>query len=265
MGHSSQTPVFQVLQSAKSTGRQAPIDYGNIVAGSFARRNTCICLALSSSCIVTIRWSYRSTLNWDQGLSRSSMAMRDDVKRPEERDGFRFRGGHNALDLTSTLAARLKPAPRERLQTPSDLGRWFVAAGIVPNAPNVDAGDLDEARALREGIFSLAIARLNGEDAPSARNLLNHIAAKPSSVPQLDASGGLQLAGTASALLSSVAREAVLLFGGPQAGRVRQCESATCTIFFLDTSRAGDRRWCSMAGCGNQAKVREFRRRKAAG
>ncbi|WP_198929098.1 ABATE domain-containing protein [Rhizobium sp. AC27/96] len=192
------------------------------------------------------------------------MTMRDETKRPEERDGFRFRGGHNALDLTATLAARLKPVPRERLAMPADLGRWFVAAGIVPSAPDVEVKDLEEARALREGIFAVSSARLSGEDAPSARKLLNDIAAKPSSVPQLDANAAIKFDGTVSALLSTVAREAILLLGGPQAGRVRQCESATCTIFFLDTSRAGDRRWCSMAGCGNQAKVREFRRRKAA-
>jgi predicted RNA-binding Zn ribbon-like protein len=30
----------------------------------------------------------------------------------------------------------------------------------------------------------------------------------------------------------------------------------------VDTSRSGERRWCSMAGCGNKAKVAEFRQRQ---
>jgi len=35
-----------------------------------------------------------------------------------ERDGFRFRGGHPALDLTATLLGRLKQERRELLGTP---------------------------------------------------------------------------------------------------------------------------------------------------
>lgn len=192
-------------------------------------------------------------------------AKQDDIQRSEERDGFRFRGGHDALDFTSTLAARLKPQPIERLQTPADLGRWFVAADIVSTAPDIDTNDLEKARKLREAIFALASARLIGQDAPRSRELINDVAASPSAVPQLDASGGMRLVGSVAALLATVARDAILLLGGPQSGRVKQCESPACTIFFVDTSRAGDRRWCSMAGCGNQAKVREFRKRKSAG
>ena len=169
------------------------------------------------------------------------------------------------MDFTSTLAARLKPQPIERLQTPADLGRWLVAADIVSTPPDADANDLEKAIRLREAIFALASARLAGQDAPRSRELLNDVAAWPSAAPQLDASGTLRLVGPVAALLATIARDAVHLLGGPHASRVKQCESATCTIFFVDTSRAGDRRWCSMAGCGNQAKVREFRKRKSAG
>ena len=36
--------------------------------------------------------------------------------------------------------------------------------------------------------------------------------------------------------------------------RTREC--ATCTWIFIDTSRGGQRRWCSMATCGNIEKSR---------
>lgn len=39
-------------------------------------------------------------------------------------------------------------------------------------------------------------------------------------------------------------------------GRLRRCDGAGCVLWFLDTSRNGRRRWCSMAGCGNRAKVK---------
>jgi predicted RNA-binding Zn ribbon-like protein len=36
---------------------------------------------------------------------------------------------------------------------------------------------------------------------------------------------------------------------------VRKCEGTTCTLWFLDVSKAHARRWCSMAVCGNRAKA----------
>jgi len=62
--------------------------------------------------------------------------------------------------------------------------------------------------------------------------------------------------------LISIARDAIVLFGCETSERIRQCEGETCALLFLDTSRSGDRRWCSMAGCGNKAKVADFRRRQ---
>ena len=37
--------------------------------------------------------------------------------------------------------------------------------------------------------------------------------------------------------------------------RVRRCAHPDCVLHFYDTSPRGDRRWCSMAGCGNRAKA----------
>lgn len=38
--------------------------------------------------------------------------------------------------------------------------------------------------------------------------------------------------------------------------RLRHCEGTGCILWFLDTSRNGRRRWCSMSGCGNRAKAK---------
>ena len=42
-------------------------------------------------------------------------------------------------------------------------------------------------------------------------------------------------------------------------GRIRKCAAADCILHFLDVSKGGDRRWCSMAVCGNRSKVRRHR------
>ena len=46
---------------------------------------------------------------------------------------------------------------------------------------------------------------------------------------------------------------------------VRKCESPTCTLWFLDVSKAHARRWCSMAVCGNRAKATAHRARARSG
>jgi predicted RNA-binding Zn ribbon-like protein len=180
---------------------------------------------------------------------------------PEDRDGFRFRGGCNAIDLPATLQARLSPAPRELLGSPADLARWLVSAGMATTAPEADAEDLAAARALREVIYVLAGQR-DGVAAESARATLNALAAGEPAVPQLRGDGTAMLTGSAAALLVTLAREAVQLFGTDAAGLIRQCESPTCTLYFIDASRKGGRRWCSMSACGNKAKVAGFRRRQ---
>jgi CGNR zinc finger len=53
------------------------------------------------------------------------------------------------------------------------------------------------------------------------------------------------------------------LVSGGDVGRVRRCTNPDCNILFLDTSRPGKRRWCSMATCGNQAKKANQRARHA--
>jgi predicted RNA-binding Zn ribbon-like protein len=190
--------------------------------------------------------------------------MQDPAASPsEDRDGFRFRGGGPALDLPATLGGRLKATPVERRQAPQDLARWFCAVGLAETPPAASAGDLAAAVRLREAIYALAEARIRQAPLPQgASAIVNRQARAAAAAPQLDAAGRLRLEGGAAALLATVAREAITLVGGPRAARIRQCEAEGCALLFLDTSRAGDRRWCSMAACGNKAKVAEFRRRK---
>jgi predicted RNA-binding Zn ribbon-like protein len=58
-----------------------------------------------------------------------------------------------------------------------------------------------------------------------------------------------------AALPAWTAAEDYLRLRERDAGRVRHCSGPGCVLHFYDTSRRGDRRWCSMAGCGNRAKA----------
>jgi predicted RNA-binding Zn ribbon-like protein len=62
-------------------------------------------------------------------------------------------------------------------------------------------------------------------------------------------------------LLAAVARSgADILVEGPRA-RLRICANPQCGLFFYDNSRTHQRRWCSMAVCGNRSKVAAFARK----
>ncbi|HEY1176305.1 MAG TPA: CGNR zinc finger domain-containing protein, partial [Phytomonospora sp.] len=46
--------------------------------------------------------------------------------------------------------------------------------------------------------------------------------------------------------------------------RIRKCANPDCLLWFLDVSKNGRRRWCSMEGCGNRAKAERFAERHPA-
>jgi predicted RNA-binding Zn ribbon-like protein len=192
----------------------------------------------------------------------------DDVDPDTEPDEllFRFDTGRPSLDLAITVGERWRRS-FERLRSPGDLARWLVGSGLAATPPRVTAGDLADARALREAIFRIARAAMDGRPAPLADvAAVNTWAARPDLAPRFERVGGgvhRAASGTVSAALATVARDAVDLFGGPLSERVRECAAADCSGLFLDASRARRRRWCAMATCGNRQKVTAYRRRRA--
>lgn len=69
---------------------------------------------------------------------------------------------------------------------------------------------------------------------------------------------------SAASLLEPVATALVQLLVQGDVRQIRQCEAHDCTLRFLDITKSGRRRWCSMAVCGNRMKVAAFRARKDA-
>ncbi|XVS60818.1 CGNR zinc finger domain-containing protein [Actinosynnema sp. CA-299493] len=173
-----------------------------------------------------------------------------------------FPCGDLALDFVGTLRARRSPAPQEALNTPRALDAWFVESGVADAAPGGDASDLAAAVALRESIYVLVRARLVGErDDPASVDLLNRVAALPPAVPGLGPNGRV-LTATAEQALSSVARHAIGVIGGPAADLLKECGRPGCTQVYVDSSRGFRREWCAMASCGNNMKALAHRARR---
>jgi len=179
------------------------------------------------------------------------------------RDRFRFDAGSLALDLVATVGWRFGD-PVELLARPADLARWLRQAGLAESSPEVGEASHGAWLALREAIERAARSTSEGQvPAAGDRALINQLAALPLRVPVLDARGRLQWSATdpVTAALGTIARDAAMLVGGPDAGAIRACREPRCAMLFLDRSRGRRRRWCSMAECGNRAKVSAHRRR----
>jgi predicted RNA-binding Zn ribbon-like protein len=65
------------------------------------------------------------------------------------------------------------------------------------------------------------------------------------------------------ALLAPIAEAVADLFVNGDRSLVRQCDDEVCPLWFYDHTKSHRRRWCSMAICGNRAKVRQHRARSA--
>jgi predicted RNA-binding Zn ribbon-like protein len=180
----------------------------------------------------------------------------------------RFRTGRPCLDLVHT-GGEGALARWEIVNDPDDLGRLL---GVILRLPPLPANEADLAvmRPLRAALTRIAYDLAEGSrppipiDPPRPDDIatVNAAAAVPPLVPALRPDGGTTfVAPTAAAALSTLARDAVDLFGGPLACRIRVCAAENCGLLLVDTSRPGRRRWCSMELCGNRAKVRTHRSR----
>jgi predicted RNA-binding Zn ribbon-like protein len=184
----------------------------------------------------------------------------------QDERAFPFVGGRVSVDLTATHGLRWRDPSVERIPTPDDLARWFIAAGLADASLSVSASTLRGAHVLREALYRLMHARITRAPLDErAVDVVNRWAARRPPAVRLTPDGTAQhlVAPTAGGLLALVARDGVDLLAGPQADRLRECSSATCTLLYLDTSRAGRRRWCSMAVCGSRDKMARHRQRAA--
>jgi predicted RNA-binding Zn ribbon-like protein len=185
---------------------------------------------------------------------------------------FRQGAGRLCLDFVRTLRYRGTARATEELVNASAVAAWAAQCGpyrVDASHPGGERIDPAEARRLREAIHELLrAARADGAGAcaPEARELVNRAASGPVPTPTLDAAGrlGWHAADPIAATLSLVARDALDLATSPAIGRVRECADPDCGVLFVDNSRPGSRRWCSMDSCGNRAKKNTLRGRTAA-
>ncbi|WP_433732384.1 CGNR zinc finger domain-containing protein [Nocardia sp. CA-129566] len=174
---------------------------------------------------------------------------------------FREGAGRMCLDYLRTL----RHGTMEELPDAAAVAAWVEQFGPLDSVPvPSEGGYVEEARRLRESIRALIDSARQGIGSPaSARQAVNAAAALPPPSPALAADGRVvwHAGDPIGATLSLIARDALDLTSSPLLARVRQCAGADCGALFVDTSRPGVRRWCSMNTCGNRAKKEAMKTR----
>ncbi len=194
-------------------------------------------------------------------------------------DGFFFVGNHLALDFLNTKLV-LADNPTELLPNVDALVRWLVASGLLTRPKGKALAkkwrDTPEAAVLlrellkfRERWRAVVVrqeAGLSASDAFIAE--LNSLLKRHPGVIALQRKGvklGLETAfelERPADVWAPIAIAVAELLSEVSPMRLRQCES--CIVHFLDTSKKGSRRWCSMNICGNKIKVAAYQNRKRA-
>jgi predicted RNA-binding Zn ribbon-like protein len=194
-----------------------------------------------------------------------------------------FIADHPALDFLNSIASP-KGVPVEWLRDGRDLVDWLEQANVI--APDVAArfrrsndqraldGVAGRAREFRDWLREF-VTRHMGKPlttgAAKTLRTLNELLAGDTSYPMVEAGGGEQALrfrrvnrwDSPEELLHPIADAAADLICTMDFRLINACEGSTCTLLFLDRTKAHARRWCSMAVCGNRAKVAAHRARKA--
>ncbi len=181
-------------------------------------------------------------------------------------------GGHPALDFVNTWAGWRRPVPADKadyLASYDHLVVWSAHAGLL-DAESADRlrrrgarrraeaeEVLDEARALRPPLRAALLDP--GDD--KAVKAVSSLATRAASAARLAAGEqpAWEIGGGLAQPLLRVAWSAAEALTRADLTSVHACPGEECGWLFLDPR--GRRRWCSMASCGNRAKVAAHARR----
>ena len=183
-----------------------------------------------------------------------------------------FLAGNVALDFVNTAEERGHPDADDALRTPGDLRLWGQRYGLLssqtpPANKENDRAELHHAKGARELLYGLFLAQIHHRTAPhDDLDRLSRFVASAHEAGTLEQSGYGQLhwqwSDSDLATVRHVAVSAAVdLLGDQPSTRLKQCPGEHCGWFFIDTTKRGNRRWCSMRECGQEAKTTRRRER----
>jgi predicted RNA-binding Zn ribbon-like protein len=176
------------------------------------------------------------------------------------------------LELVRSFLSLHDHAPGDPMSlppTPESLAWWLHEYGLIDERDRPTADELAKAAEVQEALRSLVGTPEPGDEDRSGwaapdLEVLNEAARKASLEPRFDlATLEPRRRGVTGALGKILALAFLAQLDGTWAN-LKDCGSSTCRSVFYDRSKNHSGKWCTMSSCGNRAKVRAFRARKAA-
>jgi predicted RNA-binding Zn ribbon-like protein len=155
----------------------------------------------------------------------------------------------------------------ELLLDPDSARRWLVESDLAAPGIEIDGAALERLRACRAVIRELIEANHDGDTNPEAGAELARLAAEHPVRLVAGADGGLALDLEPPSTVDGVIAQMVgIVFYAQlesQWPRLKICAADECRWAFYDRSRNRGGNWCQMGLCGNRAKNRAYRARRA--
>ena len=194
----------------------------------------------------------------------------------EWRDGFLFVGNQVVLDFVNTRPV-MDGQPVELLPDGTALARWLAGAGLVdrkesarlqhrwagPDSGKKVAGLREFRERVRKAVFQIEAGESASEGFVREVNRL--LAEYPYGDQIVRGKSRLErqkrfAAEDPADVYAPLAEASARLLTEADPARIRKCD--TCVLHFLDISKKGTRRWCSMNLCGNRSKVAAYAQRQ---
>ena len=154
----------------------------------------------------------------------------------------------------------------DELGSTEALASWLVEHGLADPSLSLGSGDLERARAVREGLRAVIVAHSGHGSAEAGAAVLDAAARRAGLLAGFGPDGATRLAPTAEGVDAALGRLLALVHGAMADGtwsRLKACADDACQWAFYDHSRNRSGVWCSMAVCGNRSKARAYRERRA--
>jgi predicted RNA-binding Zn ribbon-like protein len=156
----------------------------------------------------------------------------------------------------------------ERLQSGSALATWLTEHGLAGDGLHATSRELANAVELREALRAILLSHNTGSPAPAAAvTALDAAACRGRLRLRFDERATATLESQAGGVDGALGQLLAIVHAAMAQGtwkRLKACREHACEWAFYDHTKNHSGAWCNMGVCGNRAKARAYRERRAA-
>ena len=158
----------------------------------------------------------------------------------------------------------------DQLSSGAVLASWLVEHGLAPPQLRASSADLARAIELREALRSVLLSHNGDGSAPvAAYEALDDTVCRARVRLRFrprEAGAAAALEAEASGVDGALGRILTIVHTAIEQGtwrRLKACREHSCEFVFYDHTKNRSGAWCNMGACGNRAKARAYRERRA--